>query len=1261
MHTAPDGYRLGKQLHSSTHSEVYEAVRESDGAEVVLKSYLADRPNDSRPRARREYEIMRRIVGPGIPAAFAFESSGAERPFLVLERVPGLPLARLLREGPLALETWLALASQVAEVLARVHEARLLHKDLTPANVLLERSGARVWICDFGLTVELGAAERGGEQVSGTLAGTLQYISPEQTGRMNRGCDFRSDLYSLGATLYHALTGRPPFESEDPLELIHAHLARLPRAPLALRPELPRPISELVLKLLRKEPQERYQSARALRADLCTLREQLRSGGIAPDFALGAAEAPSAPQFAVKLYGREREAELLRSIYAEVSAGQSRTLWIQGAPGAGKSALVDQLRPLLAQTHAYLVTAKFDLYGDRPYAGWITALTSLVQQLLIESDAGLARWHSELRTALGPTAPALVDLVPDLRFVLGEVPPAPRLEPREAQARLSLALQRFVQTCATTEHPLVILLDDLQWSDAASRTLLAELLASPPPALLLIGAYREDHANPALDAFLAQVPELTRPQLLELGALSQEAATTLLAEALERAPRDVESLADLVARRTGNLPLLIRHFVEHIHARGLLRYLPGTGWSWDAEEIARSELPDSAVALMAGKLDRLAPEARAVIQAASCVGDEFDTELLCEISRLARLAIWEALCTAADAGVIIPCKNGFRFAHDRIREGAQQQLSDAKRAQIHQDSARLLLERTPDPERSPRLVQIVEHLNRVPELPEDLRLTAMKLNCVTGTLALSRGAFAAASENFAIARRLLRDADGEQHHALALEIRLQSVESSYQLGELDSALELLDTIDARNLSRIDSARVEAKRIQVLAMCRSAEECVLHTLAVLRRFGVRWPLHPSRLRAQLAVLRVEAILWRRKHPEVLQPARSVKPDHLAALLLIRPSAAALARVDVHLAVLATSLSMRRHLLDGYLAPPGFALAVYAMYLYLFLGARKRAQRMAETALFWTERIPDSTAARSRMMVQALLYPFLMRRRQALSAIDRIAESARENGDPEFAHYTRFNEACYLALAGDPVAATLKRLTRIADEVRGSQQWYPETERCRRVYALLAASEPSGDALGQAYTQDIAKVGLATPGQGFSSTIWLLVLCTFGRHDLAFEHSERLAPMLFRISPFVHVVDHTFYRGLAAAALAGEARGATRRRYRKVLRRSLRYLKRRARDGPDFVHMATLLRAEEARLAKDPARARLLYEEAAARAAQHAFPHHAALAHERHARLLAAGRRETEATPLLRRAIAGYTEWGAQGKARLLAERFSSPLH
>jgi hypothetical protein len=329
-------------------------------------------------------------------------------------------------------------------------------------------------------------------------------------------------------------------------------------------------------------------------------------------------------------------------------------------------------------------------------------------------------------------------------------------------------------------------------------------------------------------------------------------------------------------------------------------------------------------------------------------------------------------------------------------------------------------------------------------------------------------------------------------------------------------------------------------------------------------------------------------------------------------------------------------------------------VFAAYLYLFLGRRKPAERLAETALAWTERMPDPTKARSYVMLDVVMRPFLMRRREAFARVEHIVESARENGDLEYAYYARFIVACYLALAGDAVGATAKRLASIAASVHSSEQWHAETERCARIYGLLDMPYISPADVERAYRDDLTRPEVVGLGQGFSGTLWLPVLCTFGRHDLAFAQSQRLWKELFRISAFVHVVDHVFYRGIAAAALADSVRGREHRRYRRELRRSLRYVRARARDGPDFAHMALLLEAEQARLARRFARARALYDEAATRASRQSFPHQAALAHERHALLLLALRRETEAAALQRRAIATYREWGALGKAELLAQ-------
>jgi hypothetical protein len=1251
-----EGYRVGKQLHASAHSVVHEGLRESDGSAVVLKYYPDDRLTDTNPRARRELEMLRRVAGKGIPRAIDLDCT-SERPLLVMERLPGLPLARILDDGPLDLESWLLVGVQAAEALSRIHAARVLHRDLTPSNLLVDRTGGRTWICDFGLAQELGAAERTGEAPASGLE-TLLYVSPEQTGRMNRGCDFRSDLYSLGATLYHALTGHPPFSGGDALYLVHAHLARIPAAPLTRRPEIPATLSRLLLKLLSKEPQERYQSARVLLADLIACRDQLsRSGAIADDFPLGSAEARECPRFAVRLYGREAEVELLANLYREAASGRTRTLWIAGEPGAGKSALADQLRPLLAQNSGYLAIGKFDLYGERPYAGWISALASLAQQILVESDARLERWRSELRTALGPIAHALIDLVPDLAFVLGDVAPGARLDPREAQARLSLALQRFVSACATTDHPLVLFLDDLQWSDAASRTLLRDLVANPSQALFVIGAHRLRHQSPGLDALLADLRADPAAVFLRIEELSRDAVAEMLADALGRSRSEILDLVELVERRAGTSPLLVRHFIEHIHARGLLRYEEGRGWTWDPTEIRTVELPDGALALLAGRIDRLPPQARAVLQFASCVGDEFDVELLCELGGIERATTWEALCTLAEASLISPCASGFRFAHDRIRESAQERLSAEERAGIHLGTARLLLERV-DPAQSQRAPEIVEHLKRVPEIPEEIRMPAMRASCTAGNLALRVGAADSASEAFALARGLLRDQDRQSHASVVLELYLQSAETAYQLGEFEAALGMLDLIDVSGLSVLDTARLEGKRIQILAMCRDAESCVKYALAVLRRLGVRWPLHPSRIRAKLELALVAWKLRKRSHPDFFPPAKSFHPRTIAVLLVVRAAAGLFSRVDVHLAVLATCLSMRLQGRYGYFAPPAFGIAVYAGYRYLFLGQRRACERLAETARVWTERMPDPTAARTHVMLDVVMRPFLMRRREALTRVEHIVESARENGDLEYAYYARFIVACYLALAGDEVRATSKGLASIAGSVRGSLQWHAETERVARVYGLLDTRDISTVDVERAFHDDISRPELAGLGQGFSGTLWLLVLCTFELHDLAFAQSQRLWKGLFLISPFVHVLDHLFYRGIAAASLADSRRGVERRRYLSVVRSSLRYIRGRARDGPDFAHMVLLLEAEQARLTGNVGRARSLYDEGATRAARQAFPHHAALAHERHARLLVAMRRETEAAELLRRAIATYREWGALGKAELLRENRSA---
>jgi hypothetical protein len=841
------------------------------------------------------------------------------------------------------------------------------------------------------------------------------------------------------------------------------------------------------------------------------------------------------------------------------------------------------------------------------------------------------------------------------------VAPVPALGPRETQARLSLALQRFLKVCARPEHPLAIFLDDLQWSDAGSRALLEELLNSQTPcALLLIGAYRSSdvEASHPLALLFARLAKLGLDvEQLQLGPLPVEGAVEMLAEALQRRGDDVAGLTELIERKTGNSPLLVRHFVEHVWERGLLHFERGVGWCWDLPALDAADIPDGAVALMTAKIGRLESEARSVLQFASCVGDEFDAEMLAELGR-ARGGLAPALDALCDAGLIAPCASGFRFAHARIREAAQALLSDEERDRLHYHMARLLLERFDESERPQHVFEIVEHLNRgLTHLPEDLRLTAIELDLLAGKVALSAGAAGTASGLLSVAQMLFREEDWATRRELCFELHLHSAESAFQNGKFDEALAWLDSLERSAGTRSEFAQVAVKRIKVLALLRSPEESARAALAVLERLGVRWPQHPSRLRAALEV-RLVRWMMRLKRGELLLPAAKPDPDWLETLAYINASGGVAARIDVHLSMLSACLVMRHNLRHGYVGWPAFTLSVHALYDYVLTLDARLVTRLRDYALDLLERTPDPIySPRSLFQIHVLLDPYLMRRRQALAPSERIAEMAREVGDREFEYYLRFIDANLRALGGDAVVDAERRMRELSETVRRSGYLYLVPEAAQRVYRLLLEPRISSEDIERQEEENERWIS-AHPGSGdiYVRTLWMMVLCVYGHYERALAQSDLLGERLFRVVPFGHVPDHTFYRGLAAAALAENARGALQRRYRRVLRRSLRLLRGWARAGPDFVHMVGLLDAERARLRGDFTRARSLYEQAAQRARRQDFIHHAALAHERRASMLTKLRRDTEAAQAVRATAALYQEWGAVGKvAELPPER------
>jgi hypothetical protein len=1255
----PDDYVLGKVLRATPHGEVHAALRESDRRPVVLKWKARDALQDGRSRARLELDALRKVAGPGVPVALEIVAS-AGGPALALEPIEGIALSAWAADADVEPDAFLKVASQLALTLQRVHDVHLLHRDIRPEHVLVDPTTLAAHLIGFGFARTLGASAAADPRSGGLsgYAGTPAYIAPEQTGRMGRGMDSRSDLYALGGTLYFMLTGAPPFEG-DTLGLIHAHMARKPVSPLERRPTLPATLARIVLKLLEKEPEQRYQSAAALHRDLVECSARLERGEtIADDLPLGRADRRERPVFTARLYGRDAELAALRAAYARVAERGMEILRVAGLSGSGKSALVQELRRALPRTGGRLASGRFDRYRrDVPYAGLFSALAALVHQILTESDESISRWRADLSGSLGSVlASAMVEQIPELGIIVGEVPAAPAVGPRETRSRLALAVRRFLKGSAQKTHPLVLFLDDVQWADPGSLDLLEALLgARDAENLLVVLAYRSEEVgqNHPFQELLARLEQRSvRSQLIELAPLSVETTRQMLADVLGGSDAATRALAASVARKTTSNPLLIQQFVLHVHALGLIAYSDSDGWTWDEAAVAAAPIPDGAVALMVAKLERLDPQHRELLLFASCVGHAFDTDLLAELSGRSRDALEPLLFALAEQGLLALSELGFCFVHDRVREAAQALLSEEARSRLHHQMGRHLVETLPAADRESRLFEIVEHLNGgLAHLPEELRVEAMQLNLAAGQRALGAGAAATASAYFSVARGLFRDSDWSPHWSLGFELWLASAETAFQVKSFAVALALLDTLESRPRSVLEAARVVCKRIHFYSVLRPPVETVEYALAELRKRGVRWSMQPSRLRAVIAVLKTRWKLRGRTVENILKPATSIDAERAARILIIDQAGAMMSLVNVRFLTLATSFVLYEFLRHGYMAQPGFSIGAYALSSYITSVDGKQARRLARIGLEWGVRAPDPIwTPRTEFIIHGLLMPWLIPRRAALASLEKVLPRLLELGDVEYCYYARFTLVAYGILAGEPVSSVERQLVESAAAGDPRDARYASFADLHRAFRLLAVRTPEDVRLDELQRESEAPVPETVEPE--VRTTGLLVFCVYGRHDLAFAQTERDRRRVFRLAPWSHVADHTLYRGLSAAALLDTARGWSRRRLLRIVRLSARRLQQWARSGPDFEHMATLLQAELARIRGRQADARQRYQQAAQRALQQASPHHAALAHERHARMLLGLRRTTEGVAALQQAIAAYRQWGAAAKVAAL---------
>ncbi|MGK7929058.1 MAG: AAA family ATPase, partial [Spirulina sp.] len=840
MSTITD-YKIVARVYESANSLVYRALTDTGDRSVILKVLKKDYPTPSElTRYKQEYEITRSLNIEGAIAAYEllpYDNTLA----IVLEDFGGQSLDYILQSRSFTLSEFLQIAIQVAEALDKIHSANIIHKDINPANILVNSETGRAKIIDFGIS-SIFTKETPTLKNPDVLEGTLAYMSPEQTGRMNRSLDRRTDFYSLGATFYALLTEQLVFASRDALELVHCHIARKPIPPHKINSSVPQMLSRIVMKLLAKTAEERYQTALGLKVDLEECYKQLQKIGKIAEFPLANRDFTEQLQIPQKLYGREVEIEQLLATFQRVTEEeisqdtteiipQKRTevMLVAGFSGIGKTALIQELYRPISQQRGYFISGKFDQFQRNiPYSAVVFALRSLVRQLLTESQAQLKRWHDTLNEALGINGQIIVDVIPEIEQIIGKQPPVQPLEAAQAQNRFNRVFQSFIRVFCQKSHPLVIFLDDLQWADFGTLKLI-ELMMSDRDTeyLLLLGAYRDnevDANHPTILAIERLKEQGTRVNQITLTPLDIEDITQLLIDTLHRDREIVKPLAELILEKTSGNPFFINEFLETIDREKLLTFNRDRQfWEWEMLQIAALDITDNVVDLMVSKLRKIPDTTQTVLRLAACIGNHFDLNTLAIVYEQSEPETFRELLPAIQQGLIQPLSDlettsktplestlivrDYKFRHDRIQQAAYILIESGIRKSIHLQIGRLLLANFSEQEKLEKIFTLVDHLNKGIELIENKleKIQLLELNLCAGKKAKEAIAYAASRSYLIFAKDEFPGEIWKDNYDMAIDVYKELAEIEYLNGNIEQSQHLIEIALQRIKSPLDCA------------------------------------------------------------------------------------------------------------------------------------------------------------------------------------------------------------------------------------------------------------------------------------------------------------------------------------------------------------------------------------------------------------------------------------------------------------------------
>lgn len=1314
------GYEINEELYKSLNSLVYRGRRKVDDQPVILKMLNRAYPSPEKIAwFKREYAILQSLnpaVKPTVNGKAAAATAEASAPagvieaysletdqhrwVMTLEDFGGESLTRLGQAGKLTLTEFLKLAIHIVDILGQVHQQHIMHKDINPSNIVLNPMTGQVKLIDFGISTAL-SREKPILRNPNVLEGTLAYISPEQTGRMNRAMDYRTDFYSLGVTFYELLTGQLPFPTGDAMEIVHAHLAREALPPQVRNVDVPPVLSDIVMKLMAKNAEDRYQSTQGLKADLEECLWQWQTAGRIDSFSPGRHDTSDRFQTPQRLYGREREIETFLATFERVSQGTSEIMLVMGYAGIGKSALVQEIYKPITHRRGYFIAGKFDqLQRNTPYASLVRAFSDLIRQILTDSEAQIAIWRDKLLTALGPNGQIIIEVIPEMELIIGPQPVIPDLPPTEAENRFNLVFQNFIRVFTQPEHPLVIFLDDLQWADAASLQLIKLIVTDPDSQyLFVIGAYRDDEVSAAhpLMLSLGEIRQ-AKPVIhqISLPPLSLSHVTQFTADTLSCTPEIARPLAELVQAKTNGNPFFIIEFLKSLYEAGLLTFdFERRSWRWDLEQIQTRNITDNVVKLMADRMSKFREETKQVLKLAACIGNQFDLSTLAIVyeksPRQTAIDLWEAIVD----GLILPLEEAYKlmdldvqgladevtveykFAHDRIQQAAYSLISDVDKRAIHRQVGQLLLHstRTRPEEREQKIFDIVDQLNLGRALIDQQaeRDELAHYNLLAGRKAKGSAAYQPAFNYLRVGLELLDSSDEsadsaghswERNYELTLALHTDAAETAYMSTEFEEMERLIGIVMYQATTLLDKVRVYEIQIQAHMAQYKWLEAVQTGLSVLELLQIRFPEKPKQWHIILGLVGTKLTLWGKRIEDLNALPEMRNPTQLAAIRIFRAinAAAYLAIPDLFplLVFKQVNLSVKY----GNTAESALAYTAYGITLCGAVGEIEAGYRFGSLALEVLDRLQaKELRAKVLFTVYHFLKPWRVHLRETLKPLLETYQTALETGDLEYAAntlnvYTLASFFAGLELVG--LEREIATHSEAVDKIKQERARYFNELYRQTVLNLAGHSEKPWWLVGEAYNEEqMLPLHLEANDQNALYHLFclkLLLSYLFRDYSAAVENADKLADYLDGVFGTIFITQFHFYDSLARLALFPEVPKSEQKRILKKVAANQKKLKKWARHtSMNILHKFYLVEAEHARVLDNEAQARECYDQAINLAREHNYINEEALASELAVQFYLTKGQTRVAGHYFRDAHYAYQRWGAVAKVNDLEKR------